>query len=207
LNWILEIDIALLRLLNLQWTNPFLDRFIPLFSDIDEWKIPLIFLSILIVIKERRKGILVLIGLGLTVLLSETMSTQVVKQIVGRIRPCHVHEWVRLLGYCPSSPSFTSTHATNIFAAATFLSFFFPRWRLPMLALAVLVGYSRIYRGVHYPFDVLGGAMLGIGCAWMVFILFRDFVLPRAGINLKSSCPNSTGRSYPMMGKNPEQGL
>lgn len=191
MEWILEIDTVLMRLLNLQCANPFFDRVIPIFSDLDKWKIPLFFLLLFIVIKERRKGVLIVAGLGLTLLLSETMSTLVVKKLIGRIRPCHVHEWVHLVGYCPKSPSFTSTHATNIFAAATFLSFFFQRWRIPMLAVALLVGYSRIYKGVHYPFDILGGAILGVGCAWAVFIIFRDLILPKLGIELKPPLSDS----------------
>lgn len=185
MDWIMAIDTALLRILNVQCPNSFFDHFIPLFSDIDKWKIPLFLFLLFIVIKERWKGALIVAGLGLTIVLSETMSTQVVKELVDRSRPCHIHEWVRSVGHCPKSPSFTSTHAANIFAATTFLSFFFTGWRFPMLAVAILVGYSRVYKGVHYPFDVLGGAILGVGCAWAVFILFRDFVLPKTGIKLK----------------------
>jgi len=187
MNWIMDLDTALLHLLNLQWTHPFLDRFIPPFSDFDVWKIPLIVLLILIVIKERLKGVLIVVGLGLTILLSEAMSTEVMKELVDRIRPCHIHEWVRLIeGYCPKSPAFTSSHATNIIASITFLSFFFPRWLFVMAPLAILVGYSRIYLGVHYPLDVFGGAILGAGCGWAVFFVFKQFVFPRIGIEVKS---------------------
>lgn len=181
----MAIDTALLRFLHIQCANPFFDGIIPFFSDIDKWKIPLFLFLLFIVIKERWKGVLIVAGLGLTIVLSETMSTHVVKELVDRSRPCQIHEWVRSLGHCPKSPSFTSTHAANIFAATTFLSFFFKHWRFPMMGLAILVGYSRIYKGVHYPFDVVGGAVLGVGCAWAVFIFFRDFILPKAGIKLK----------------------
>lgn len=186
MNWLVDIDTALLRLLNLQWTHPFLDGFIPLFSHFGAWKIPLIALLIIIVIRERLKGVLIVAGLGLTILLSEAMSTLVVKEFIDRIRPCHINDWVRLIeGYCPKSPAFTSTHATNITAAITFLSFFFPRWLFVMVPLALLVGYSRVYLGVHYPLDVIGGGILGAGCGWAVFFVFKKLVFPRIGIALK----------------------
>jgi undecaprenyl-diphosphatase len=186
MNWVVDFDTSLLRLLNLQLTHPFLDRVIPLFSHFDAWKIPLIVLLLIIVVKERLRGGFIVAGLGLAILLSEGMCTLVVKELIDRIRPCHIHEWVRLIeGYCPKSPAFPSSHATNISAAVTFLSFFFPRWLLVMVPLALLVGYSRIYLGVHYPLDVIGGGILGTGCGWAVFVVFKRFVFPRIGIALR----------------------
>lgn len=196
MNWLADIDTALLRLLNLQWIHPLLDRVIPIFSHFDRWKIPLIALLIIIVIRERLKGVLIVVGLGLTILLSEAMCTLVVKEVIDRIRPCHIHAWVRLIeGYCPQSPAFPSSHATNITAAITYLSFFFPRWLLAMVPLALLVGYSRVYLGVHYPLDVVGGAILGAGCGWAVFIVFNKFVFPKVGIELKSVTTKSNKKS------------
>ncbi|MCJ7663703.1 MAG: phosphatase PAP2 family protein [Desulfobacterales bacterium] len=196
MSWLVDLDTALLRLLNVQWTNPFLDRVIPLFSHFDLWKIPLIVLLIVMVVRERLKGVIIVIGLGLTILLSESMCTIVVKELIDRIRPCHIHAWVRLIeGYCPKSPAFPSSHATNITAAITFLSFFFPRWLFVMVPLALLVGYSRVYLGVHYPFDVVGGAILGAGCGWAVFVVFKKFVFPRLGIELNTAGVKSNKKS------------
>jgi undecaprenyl-diphosphatase len=186
-NWLFDLDTALMHLLNVEWTHPLLDRTVPLFSDFDVWIIPFVILLIVIVIKERLKGVLIVAGLGLTILISETMSTRVVKELVGRIRPCHIYEWVRLVGsYCPNSAAFTSTHAANITSAITFLSFFFPRWLLfVMVPLAIIVGYSRVYKGVHYPLDVIGGAILGIGCGWGIYVLLKKVVFPGIGIVVK----------------------
>jgi undecaprenyl-diphosphatase len=196
MSWLVDIDTALLRLLNLQWTSPFLDRVIPVFSHFDAWKIPLIVLLLIIVIRERLKGLLIAVGLGLTILLSETMCTMLVKELIDRIRPCHIHEWIRLIeGYCPKSPAFPSSHATNITAGITYLSFFFPRWLFVMVPLAILVGYSRLYLGVHYPLDVVGGAILGAGCGWAVFVVFKKFVYPRVGIELNAARVESNKKS------------
>jgi undecaprenyl-diphosphatase len=192
MNWLVEIDTTLLRLLNLAGVHPLLDRVIPLFSHFDLWKIPLIALLIFIVIRERLKGVLIVVGLGLTILLSEAMCSLVVKEFIDRVRPCHIYAWVRLIeGYCPKSPAFPSSHATNITAGITYLAFFFPRWLFAMVPLALLVGYSRVYLGVHYPLDVVGGAILGAACGWAVFIVFEKLVFPRVGIELKSATVKS----------------
>jgi undecaprenyl-diphosphatase len=196
MNWLVELDTVLLRLINLQWVYPFLDRVIPIFSHFDRWHIPLVALLIFIVIRERLKGVLIVVGLGLTILLSEAMCSVVVKELIDRVRPCHIHAWVRLIeGYCPKSPAFPSSHATNITAGITYLSFFFPRWLFAMVPLALLVGYSRVYLGVHYPLDVVGGAILGGGCGWTAFIVFKKLVFPKVGIELKSATIKSKKKS------------
>ncbi len=170
----MALDLFLLRVLNVWCANAFFDQVIPLFSKLSYWRLPLLLLGALIVLKERRRGLLILLGLSVSLLMSEGLSSSVLKPLFDRTRPCHVHDWVRLLStFCPRSPSFTSSHAANIFAAAFFLSFFFPRLRYLLLAVALLVGFSRIYIGVHYPSDVLGGALLGVGCASLVFVLWR----------------------------------
>ena len=100
------------------------------------------------------------------------------KNVFGRIRPCHVEEGVRLLGACTKSASMPSGHATNSFAYA-FPLFFMTRgymrlrWRIYPLILAGLVAYSRPYTGVHYPGDIVAGALLGISIAALVIYLFE----------------------------------
>ncbi len=108
--------------------------------------------------------------------LADWMANEL-KHVVGRIRPCHVEEGVRLLGTCTKSASMPSGHATNSFAYA-FPLFFMTRgymrlrWRIYPLVLAGLVAYSRPYTGVHYPGDIVAGALLGVSVAALVMYLF-----------------------------------
>jgi undecaprenyl-diphosphatase len=98
------------------------------------------------------------------------------KSWIGRLRPCFVFSDVRLLipgqshsGSCPSN------HATNAFAVARLLWNVGPVWRWAGLCAAVLVAYSRIYVGVHYPSDALAGAVLGCFFGY-IGIRFRDAI-------------------------------
>ncbi|MCS6950105.1 MAG: phosphatase PAP2 family protein, partial [bacterium] len=92
-------------------------------------------------------------------------------------RPCEALEGVRAIDGCRASASFPSSHAVNNFAAATLFALFYRRW-VAWLAfgLAVLVSYSRIYLGLHYPSDVLGGAAIGVACAFGVVWGYRGVV-------------------------------
>ena len=85
------------------------------------------------------------------------------KAIVHRHRP-YEHQ----LGPSTSSWSFPSGHAATSFACATVLSAYAPRWRVPFFLLATLIALSRLYNGVHYPTDVLAGALLGVLVGWLV---------------------------------------
>jgi undecaprenyl-diphosphatase len=69
------------------------------------------------------------------------------------------------LVHAPTDASFPSGHAATSFAAATVLSFAWPRWAPAFFLLALAIGFSRVYVGVHYPLDIVGGALLGIGVA------------------------------------------
>jgi undecaprenyl-diphosphatase len=78
------------------------------------------------------------------------------KTLVHRHRP-----FAHQIGPSERTHSFPSGHAATAFAGATVLAAFLPRWRVPLFALAVLIGLSRLYNGVHFPTDVVAGAVLG----------------------------------------------
>jgi undecaprenyl-diphosphatase len=102
----------------------------------------------------------------------------VVKNAVARERPCRAIDGIRLIVGCPKSYSLPSGHAISSFACAVPLSilsreYMMMQWRLYPLALASAIAFSRIYLGVHYPTDVLAGAILGAGIGMLLSLLYR----------------------------------
>lgn len=117
----------------------------------------------------------------LLVLATDQISVHLFKFTLERPRPCH-EPWLQHLlhlyeGHCGGPYGFVSSHAANVFGFATFLGIVFRRnWAAFLLILwAALIGYSRIYLGVHYPLDVLGGLVLGVALGSLAASLFMRF--------------------------------
>lgn len=159
MNGLLELDRTLFILLNQQWIHPILDRVMPFVTDFDHWRIPVI-LALLVALArgrtETRLGILFAI---LAVVVADQIASSGIKPMVERARPFEVIENTRkLIG--AHNFSFPSSHAANTFAAGVFLALRFARFRF-LLIIPLVVAYSRVYVGVHYPLDVAAGALLG----------------------------------------------
>jgi undecaprenyl-diphosphatase len=172
------VDTALFRLINGQGQNPFFDWFMPFMTDLKNFTLVLIALGLWILWKERKSGLIFLLFIGLTLTITDQLSSHVLKDIFGRVRPCHVLQNVHMLTDCNTSYAFPSSHAVNIFAAAWFLARPLGRAAPVFFGIAAIVAYSRIYIGIHYPFDVVGGAAIGLLIAWPLRRL-KDQVVAR----------------------------
>ncbi len=104
------------------------------------------------------------VRVAVAILIAESVSAAL-KGWIDRDRPPLANPDPEPLVALPATHSFPSGHATVAFACATTLALAVPRLRVPLYVLATLIAFSRVYVGVHYPLDVLAGAVLGIGIA------------------------------------------
>lgn len=170
---VIQIDAGLFYLLNYKAQNVVFDFLMPVLTNLDYWRIPFVLLAISLLVFGQKRGRIAVLLLVLGITLSDQVCNNLLKPLVGRVRPCNVLDNVHLLANCTRSFSFPSSHATNIFTGTILLSFVYPRLRIALIGVAVLVAYSRVYVGVHYPFDVVAGTMLGAVCALTIIGLDR----------------------------------
>jgi undecaprenyl-diphosphatase len=178
----LEFDTSLMLWIN-QQHHPWLDQLMWFVSGKLEW-IPLYLLLLYLVARRYRwKSWIVILAIALLVTLTDQVSVKAFKEVFQRWRPCHdpaLEGMVRILhGKCGGAWGFVSSHAANTFGLATFMSWLILTrgQALALLGWAATVSYSRIYLGVHYPLDVVGGAVLGAGLGSGVYLLLSWIML------------------------------
>ncbi|MBW6491530.1 MAG: phosphatase PAP2 family protein [Lentimicrobium sp.] len=163
--------------------SPFLDFIMFWLSDKFIW-IPLYLVLLFFMIRSNpRHWWLILISVALLVTLTDQVSVKLFKDVFMRLRPCHEPQLdglVRILeGNCGGKYGFVSSHATNTFGIAVFsglvLKSRYSWLMLLMLLWASPIAYSRVYLGVHYPADVIAGAVVGAICGYLIFSLFSLF--------------------------------
>ena len=172
MNLILRWDTWLFYLINVRTANPVFDAVMPLITGDVFLHYIAGALWLLLFWRAGRTGRMVALGTLAVIALSDQSSAHLFKSLFARTRPPYALDSVRLLVDTTRSFSFPSAHAANTFAVATFVSRFYRRTAIWLYVVAALVAYSRVYVGVHYPSDVLGGAALGVGigfgCAYLL---------------------------------------
>lgn len=178
LEYLQNIDAQLFHYFNSVLVCGFLDWFMPIITNAKLWMpfIILAWLGMLIFGSKRYRvlALLLLLGAGLT----DFVCARIIKKAVGRIRPCAVENIdgfkCRLLLHKKNSKSFPSNHAANNAAFATVIWMYCgPKLGAIFAVIAFLVGYSRVYVGVHYPFDVVAGWLFGFIISYICVKLFK----------------------------------
>ncbi len=172
LDRLLEIDVALFRLLNSTLTNPLFDVVMPFVTNPRNWMVPIAVIAFVMLrrgaTRERRAVVFVI----LSVATADAFCYQALKPAFHRLRPSHALQDARVLGKKGGKYGFPSNHAANITAAMTVFAYYYRRRRYQFgcASVAGLVSYSRVYVGVHYPLDVLAGAAIGasISVGWIL---------------------------------------
>lgn len=168
MNDILIWDLKAFFLINNRGANAFFDMVLPWMREPFFWAPLYMFLLIFITYNYKWRGFFWIVFFILTFAVTDQCS-MFIKDAIGRLRPCrdmNIAQYVRVLvTYCPISGSFTSSHAANHFGLAMFsfltLRSQIGKWAWLFFVWAIIIGYSQVYVGVHYPLDILGGALLG----------------------------------------------
>lgn len=169
IEFLYSLDKAIFFFINNTLSNPFLDWLMPLLTDLNKQKPAVVIVAVFwiwLMIKGGRTGRVAGIILVLTIVVSDQLNSALLKSVFSRLRPCHVLQNVRLLVDCGSGFSFPSSHAVNNFAGATVLTHYYRKYAWGWFSFASLVALTRPYVGVHYPSDILGGALVGCACAY-----------------------------------------
>lgn len=168
------LDVGIFRLINRDSVNPLFDWLLPRVTDAHFNTPFLVLVGLALLVADRRQGwrafLVALVAVGL----AELIGSHWLKHAIARPRPPLTLADVRLFAPLGHSFSFPSGHAIDTFAATAAAGLAQPRWRWPLLAYAVTIGYSRVYVGVHYPSDVVGGALLGLLLAYGVWCFAEE---------------------------------
>jgi len=181
IDWLIRLDKYLFVLINSVYTNKYLDAIYPWWRESNTWVPLYVFILSFMFLNFGKRTWPWLAFVLFNILLSDQVSSTLFKNYFMRLRPCAdpmMQFQVRLLlNYCSGGYSFTSSHATNHFGFVVFLTQtlkpFINKFQWPLFLWAGSIAYGQIYVGVHYPFDVIVGALLGCLLGYMVASIYN----------------------------------
>lgn len=180
LEYLNQIDTELFLAINGKH-NAFFDTIMFWASDKLFW-VPFYAILLVILIREyKRFTIYILLAITATITLCDQTASGLLKNLVKRLRPSHEPSLAPFIHLSKAGAGgnygFVSSHSANAFGLVTFLCFLLParyNWlKIVLFFWALLVSYSRIYNGVHYPFDILGGALVGVLSGSLIWVIFK----------------------------------
>ena len=174
LEWLIDLDTAMFLFFNVTLSNPVTDVLMPVITSDNILRVGYGLTMIFILWKgDARLKWLVLFSV-LTLTATDQISSQLLKPLIERARPCQIMENINLLVNCGAGFSMPSSHAANAFGQAAIFGLLFKKVRIPIVILAVFVASSRVFVGVHFVSDILIGAVLGIFVGVILMLLFKQ---------------------------------
>jgi len=162
-----QLDLLIFYFFNHTLSCGFFDLFFSFITNVRHWFPVYIIALLYLVIKGGRKGRIAAVIVLLLVAATDQFGARVLKEIFQRLRPCNALPDVLTPLGCTGTFSFPSNHALNNFAVAFFFLLIYPKAKWYLITAASLIAISRVYLGLHYPSDILGGAILGIGFGYL----------------------------------------
>ncbi|NCI46931.1 phosphatase PAP2 family protein [Sediminibacterium soli] len=173
--WLEKIDKWLFLKINTEWTSGLLDGILPWWREANAWVPLYLFLVVFGLLNFRKQFWLWLLFIIITLVFTDQMSSTLFKKTFMRLRPCAddtlLGQVRLLLNHCSGGFSFTSSHAANHVGFAVFLIAttrqVFGKARYLFLLWAATISYGQVYVGVHFPLDIVCGALLGAALGWL----------------------------------------
>ncbi len=173
-----SVDLSIFNFINQSISNPIFDKFFPFITDVKNWFISYLILWFIIFFKGGKTGKIAAIIVIFMIVFTDQLSSNLLKSLFERIRPCNDLQDINVLINCSHSYSFPSSHAVNNFAVASFFYKLYPKFKWILFIGASLVAISRPYVGVHYPSDIFAGALIGITIG-LVFAFFVNYIVKK----------------------------
>ncbi|MEO7264162.1 MAG: phosphatase PAP2 family protein [Ferruginibacter sp.] len=183
---LLQFDKDFFYLINSRWQNSLFDTIMPLLRHANFWVPLYLFLFVFVLTNFKKNVFWWACFAGATVILTDFVSSDIIKENIFRLRPCNddsLYPAARLLlSYKPQSSSFTSSHACNHFALAVFfyltLKNFIGKWAYLFFFWGFIIIYAQVYVGVHFPLDVICGALVGLVFGYLsAYIFNKNYLL------------------------------
>jgi undecaprenyl-diphosphatase len=176
ISFLIELDKVLFFLFNVYLANPVTNLVMPIITNDNLLRLAFAAMVIvLLLFGNKRTRWLALFSIA-TLVITDQLSAGLLKGLIARPRPCHVFTDINLLVTCGGGYSMPSSHAANVFGQAFLLSRNIKHIGWPLFIFAILVASSRVFVGVHYPGDVLGGFVIGAVAGLFVSWLYKGFI-------------------------------
>lgn len=195
LDWLTQIDTAVFVFINSTIANPATDALMPLITSDDLLRVLYGLALALCLWKGNARLRWLVLFSGLTLLLTDQIAANWLKDTIGRLRPCHPEAGVsplHLLVHCGGGKALPSAHAANAFGQAVLFGLAYRHIRSYILIFAGLVALSRVFVGVHYLGDILAGSLIGALIGWIVLVGYRVFMVKISAGNKSEPDPEQS---------------